>query len=57
MPTDLEAFVSARGRKAKVAEIRKRIDDLGITYVYYQLLGHGPDHGQGRSGPALGDDR
>ena len=37
MPTDLEAFVSARGRKAKVAEVRKKIDDLGITYVYYQF--------------------
>ena len=37
MPTDLEAFASARGRKAKIAEVRKKINDLGITYVYYQF--------------------
>ena len=33
VPTDLEAFVKAKGRKAKIAEVRKKIDDLGITYV------------------------
>jgi glutamine synthetase len=37
VPTDLEGFVSARGRKAKIAEVRKKIDDLGITYIYYQF--------------------
>jgi glutamine synthetase len=37
VPTDLEAFVKARGRKAKIAEVRKKIDDLGITYIYYQF--------------------
>jgi glutamine synthetase len=37
VPTDLEAFVKARGRKAKIAEVRKQIDDLGITYIYYQF--------------------
>ena len=37
MPTDLEAFVSAEGRDEKIAQVRKQIDDLGITYVYYQF--------------------
>ena len=37
MPTDLEAFVSAEGRDEQIAEVRKKIDDLGITYVYYQF--------------------
>ncbi len=37
MPTDLEAFVSAEGRDEKIAEVRKKIDDLEITYVYYQF--------------------
>ena len=37
MPTDLEAFVSARGRKTKISEVRKKINDLGITYIYYQF--------------------
>jgi glutamine synthetase len=37
VPTDLEAFVSAEGRDERVAEVRRRIDELGITYVYYQF--------------------
>ena len=37
VPTDLEAFVSARGRKTKISEVRKKINDLGITYIYYQF--------------------
>ena len=37
MPTDLEAFVSAEGRDEKIAQVRKQIDKLGITYVYYQF--------------------
>ena len=37
MPTDLEAFVSADGRDERIAQVRKRIDDLGITYIYYQF--------------------
>jgi glutamine synthetase len=37
VPTDLEAFVSADGRDKQIADVRKKIDDLGITYVYYQF--------------------
>src|SRR5262249_18800012 len=35
--TDLERFVKAKGRAAKIAEVRKRIDAEGIQYVYYQF--------------------
>src|SRR4051795_6760023 len=36
--TDLESFVSADGRDALVAEVRRRIDAEGITYIYYQFI-------------------
>jgi glutamine synthetase len=36
--TDLESFVSADGRDEKVAEVRRRIDAEGITYIYYQFI-------------------
>jgi len=29
-PTDIESFVDAPGRKELVAEVRKKIDELGI---------------------------
>lgn len=35
--TDLELFVSERGRAALVRDVRRRIDAEGITYVYYQF--------------------
>jgi len=38
MPTDLEQFVDADGRSDRVAEVRKRIDAEGITYIYYQFI-------------------
>ena len=38
MATDLESFVSADGRDEKVAEVRRRIDAEGITYIYYQFI-------------------
>jgi glutamine synthetase len=36
--TDLESFVEAAGRDDKVAEVRRRIDAEGITYIYYQFV-------------------
>ena len=35
--TDLERFVSQEGREERIAEVRRRIDAEGITYVYYQF--------------------
>jgi glutamine synthetase len=35
---DLEAFVEAEGRAAKIKEVRKRIDALGIEYLYLQFV-------------------
>src|SRR4029079_16691494 len=36
--TDLEVFVSSDGRDDKIAEVRRRIDAEGITYIYYQFI-------------------
>jgi glutamine synthetase len=36
--TDLETFVAQEGREDAIAEVRKRIDAEGITYVYYQFV-------------------
>ena len=36
--TDLEAHVSAPGRDKLVEEVRKKIDELGVTYIYYQFI-------------------
>ena len=38
MATDLEQFVSAAGRDEQIAEVRRRIDAEGITYIYYQFI-------------------
>ena len=38
MATDLEQFVEADGRDTAVADVRKRIDAEGITYIYYQFV-------------------
>ena len=35
--TDLEAFVSASGRAARVRDVRKQINALGVDYIYYQF--------------------
>ena len=35
--TDLERFVDADGREALIADVRKRIDADGISYIYYQF--------------------
>ena len=34
---DIEEFVEASGRDDKVKEVRKKIDELGITYLYLQF--------------------
>lgn len=36
--TDYENFINAPGRDKKVQEVRKKINDLGITYIYYQFV-------------------
>ena len=37
-PTDMEKFVDAPGRKELVAQVRKKIDELGIEYLYLQFV-------------------
>ena len=36
--TALDEHVNAKGRDALVKEVRRKIDDLGITYIYYQFI-------------------
>ena len=36
--TDLQAFVNAKGRDALVKEVRKKIDALGVEYLYLQFV-------------------
>ena len=36
--TDLERHVSAEGRDELVKQVRAKIDELGITYIYYQFI-------------------
>ena len=56
--TDLETFVATDGRDEKVAEVRRRIDAEGITYIYYQFVSvTGRIMGKGVPGAALGVDR
>ena len=38
MATDLDRFVAAEGREELIAEVRRRIDAEGITYIYYQFI-------------------
>ena len=35
---DIEAFVDAPGRDAMIKEVRKKIDELGIEYLYMQFV-------------------
>lgn len=37
-PTELEAFVAAKGRAELVKKVRAKIDELGIEYIYYQFI-------------------
>jgi glutamine synthetase len=36
--TELEAYVRAEGRDELVRQVRARINELGITYIYYQFI-------------------
>jgi len=36
--TDLERHVNARGRGALVKEVREKINQLGVTYIYFQFV-------------------
>jgi glutamine synthetase len=36
--TDLDHFVAAPGRDELIADVRRRIDAEGITYIYYQFI-------------------
>ena len=38
MPMDVENFVNQEGRAEKVKEVRKKIDELGIEYLYLQFV-------------------
>ena len=38
MATDLERFVATEGRADKIADVRRRIDAEGVTYIYYQFI-------------------
>ena len=36
--TDLEAYVNAPGRADLVKQVREKINELGVTYIYYQFI-------------------
>ncbi|NJO80940.1 MAG: glutamine synthetase, partial [Cyanobacteria bacterium RM1_2_2] len=36
--TDLEAYVTAEGRADLVQQVRAKIDQLGVQYIYYQFI-------------------
>ena len=36
--SDLENFVNQSGRDKLVKDVRKKIEELGITYIYYQFV-------------------
>ena len=36
--SDLENFVNQSGRDKGVKDVRKKIEELGITYIYYQFV-------------------
>ena len=38
MSTELQAHVDADGRAQRVKAVRRKINDLGITYIYYQFV-------------------
>ena len=38
MATDLERFVEAPGRDEKIKQVRAKIDELGIEYLYLQFV-------------------
>ena len=36
--TDLEAHVNAEGRDKLVKQVREKINELGVNYIYYQFI-------------------
>ena len=36
--SDLEAYVAQPGRDDLVRQVRQKIDELGIAYIYYQFI-------------------
>ena len=36
--TDLEAYVSQPGREDLVKQVREKINELNVTYIYYQFI-------------------
>jgi len=36
--TDLEKYVEADGREELIKQVRAKIDELGVTYIYYQFI-------------------
>lgn len=36
--TDLDAYVNAQGRDELVKQVRAKINELGIEYIYYQFI-------------------
>ena len=36
--TDLEAYIKTEGRDELVKQVRSKIKELGITYIYYQFI-------------------
>ena len=36
--TDLDAHVNAEGRDKLVKQVREKINELGVTYIYYQFI-------------------
>lgn len=36
--TDLEKYVNEDGREELIKQVREKIDELGVTYIYYQFI-------------------
>ena len=36
--TDLEQYVEQAGRDELIKQVRSKINELGITYIYYQFI-------------------
>ena len=47
---DIEDFVESPGRDEMVREVRKKIDELGIEYLYLQSVRDWQDYGQRHPG-------
>ena len=38
MPSDLESFLDQDGRDDAISQVRRQIDESGVTYLYYQFV-------------------